>query len=503
MDTQNELHSEDRNLNVTLITDTAEENTFKLSVGTILKIFKQYWVVWLMLSVVLGGLILGFNVFRYSSNLTPVETLVSFTYSGIEKGRNPDGSDFDCMTLKSPLIISQALDELNMEQDLLENIRADITVSPMIPTDTIDRMTAYKSIYENAASGALSAAQEMLDETWYSTKFKVSFDYDNTDLSRSEAALVLNTMMDCYREYFFKEYGYNEALGNSISNLDYTEYDYAEAIDMFKDTLNKLNRYVNSLAADDTTRFRSNDTGLTFADLRSSIASVQDLDLDIISSFISVNNVTKDKDRLMAYYKYRIENITRSKKIASEKLNSIVESIDKYEKDQIIIFGNGTENTNTQYTQASAEYDKLINQKIATQEEFSTYEQQISYYNDRILALKSKTVGSTDKMKKVEDELKILNEKVTKLIDDVDNTANDYYENYSLAGAYNILAPATATAATSITFGISSSIIPIIAVEIILFFLFIGYVSISAIKEDNGKESDEKPREKSSKKKKA
>lgn len=502
MDTKNELHSEDRNLNVTLIADTADEDAFTLSIGTILKFFKQYWVLWMMISIVLGGLIFGFNVFRYSSNLTPVETLVSFTYDGIEKGRNPDGSDFDCMALKNPKVIGDALNELDMDLDLLETIRTNITVYPMIPDDTIDRMTAYKSIYEDGTNASLSAAQEMLDETWYSTKFKISFDYRETDLTRSEATLMLNTMMECYRDYFFQNYGYNEQLGNSLSSLDYTEYDYAEAIDMFSDTLTKLKNYVNNLAANDTTRFRSRDTGYTFADLRSSIASVQDLDLDILSSFISVNNVTKDKDRLMAYYKYRIENITRSKKIASEKLNSIVESIDKYEKDQIIIFGNGTDNTNTQYTQASEEYNKLINLKISTQESLSTYEQQINYYNDRILALKSKTVGSTDKIEKVEGELKALDKKINDLIQNVENTADDYYENYSLAGAYNILAPATDTAANSITLGISSSIIPILAIEIIVFFLFIAYIVISAIRDDNMKEED-KVKNHSAKKKKA
>lgn len=510
MDEKNECLSETRNLNVTLVTDKTDENSVRLSIHTIFKVFKQHWVFWLMFAIILGGLIVGFNVFRYSSNLKPVQTMVEFSYNGIENGKNPDGSDFNSTTFVSQKLIGDALDELHMDHDELEKIRLGIIVSDIVPEDAYERMTMYKPIYENAASGNLAAGEAMVGVNYYPTRFKITFDFKETSMSRDEATLFLNKLTELYRNYFFEQYGYNEAFGNNLIDLDYTTYDYSEAIDLFSSNLDSLKSYVNNLASDDKTRFKSSATGYSFADLRAKINNIQELNLDYTSSFIAINNITKDEDRTLAYYRYRIENLTRSKQMAAEKLASITESINSYEKDQIIIFGNGTDSTNTQYSQASKEYDSLISQKISTQSDLSYYEQRINYYNDRIVALKSATVGagSADKKQVADEELADIYNKIMDLIEDVENTAKDYYENISLAGAYSIVAPATNTAAGSVVLGISSSIIPVLAVELILFFLFIAFVTIKAIKVDNAKYDDtevvaEKKSEKKSKSAKA
>lgn len=512
MDEKNECLSETRNLNVTLVTEKTDENSVRLSIHTIFKVFKQHWVFWLMFAIILGGLIVGFNVFRYSSNLTPVQTMVEFSYDGIENGQNPNGSDFDASTFVSQKLIADTLDALHMEHDEMEKIRTGINVSPILPENTLEQMTMYENVYDTAQSGNLAAGEAMVKvrTNWFATRYKIEFDFNETSLSRHEATLFLNKLTELYRNYFFKQYGYNEAFGNNLKDLDYTTYDYSEAIDLFSSNLDSLKSYVNNLASDDKTRFKSSATGYSFADLRAKINNIQELNLDYTSSFIAINNITKDEDRTLAYYRYRIENLTRSKQMAAEKLASITESINSYEKDQIIIFGNGTDSTNTQYSQASKEYDSLISQKISTQSDLSYYEQRINYYNDRIVALKSATVGagSADKKQVADEELADIYNKIMDLIEDVENTAKDYYENISLAGAYSIVAPATNTAAGSVVLGISSSIIPVLAVELILFFLFIAFVTIKAIKVDNAKYDDtdvvaEKKSEKKSKSAKA
>ena len=330
----------------------------------------------------------------------------------------------------------------------------------------------------------------MLETEYYPTQFTVTFNYAKTAISSDDAVQVLNAVLSCYRDYFFKTYGYNEALGSAVTATDYSNYDYAEVIDIYSDTLTTIQKYVGELSKNDTTRFRSSITGYTFADLSESIKAIQSIDLDMISSYITINNVTKDKDVLLNYYKFRIQNLERSKVIYQEQLAAITETIAGYEKDSILIIGNGTDDINTNYTQASKEYDNLLEKKLTAQDNLSRTTQEIIYYNERITALNTTTVGSSDKVEKAEADLAKLNAKVANLIEQVNLTSNEYYETVSLKNAYNILVPASSSVGTSITSMIKSSIIPVLVTEIMVLVVYIGIAFVLAIVEGSRKQSD-------------
>lgn len=380
-------------LNVTLKDEDNEKNDVIVSISGIFRKFKKYFLVWLVTAVVSVMLILTGSAIFSSDQHKAMSALVSFTFDGIEKGLDPDGNKFDVNSLKNPFVIESALTKLGYPLDELEIIRQSISIEEIIPSDAIDRIITYKSVYENATNGALSAAQAMLDVTYYPTQYKVKFNYSQTSFENDEAVEIFNTILECYRDYFFETYGYNKALGSAVTVLDYTKYDYAESVDVFDSTLSTLKSYVSHLAEEDTTRFRSANTGYTFSDLSEAIKTIQEMDLDRISSYVTVNNVTKDKDTLIDYYQYRIDALNREKAIASETLATISNLIETYQKDTIMVFGNGTDNTDTQETQYSEQYDSLIRQKISAQNTVSTATQRVNYYNQRIKSLKEKPVG--------------------------------------------------------------------------------------------------------------
>lgn len=472
---------DERYLNIMLKSEEDDKSEVVISFSGIFKSLKKYFLIWLVTAVVAAMLVFAGTAVFSSDQHKNLTALISFTYDGIEDGLDPAGNSFDVNSIKNPAVIEAALTELGMPLDELESIRQNIFVEGVIPADAIDRITTYKSVYENAQTGALSAAQAMLDVKYFPTQYTVNFNYASTGLSGSDAAQVFNTILECYRDYFFDTYGYNKALGSAVKALDYNDYDYAEAVDVFDTTLSSLKSYVNNLATDDTTRFRSSATGYTFADLSEAIKAVQTMDLDILSSYITVNNVTKDKDRLINYYTYRVESLTRQKTIAAENLATITDTINTYEKDTVMIFGNGTENTDTQYTQASQEYDKLIQQKVNAQNELSTTTQQINYYNQRLEALKTKSAASNDKAERVEADLEKLNEKVNTLIESVNQTADEYYETVSFANAYNILVPATSSASNNVKNIIKEALMSIMIVEALLFVVYICVAFVMAI----------------------
>ncbi|MDD7185277.1 MAG: lipopolysaccharide biosynthesis protein [Ruminococcus sp.] len=489
-------------LNVTLKDEDNEKNDVIVSISGIFRKFKKYFLVWLVTAVVSVMLILTGSAIFSSDQHKAMSALVSFTFDGIEKGLDPDGNKFDVNSLKNPFVIESALTKLGYPLDELEIIRQSISIEEIIPSDAIDRIITYKSVYENATNGALSAAQAMLDVTYYPTQYKVKFNYSQTSFENDEAVEIFNTILECYRDYFFETYGYNKALGSAVTVLDYTKYDYAESVDVFDSTLSTLKSYVSHLAEEDTTRFRSANTGYTFSDLSEAIKTIQEMDLDRISSYVTVNNVTKDKDTLIDYYQYRIDALNREKAIASETLATISNLIETYQKDTIMVFGNGTDNTDTQETQYSEQYDSLIRQKISAQNTVSTATQRVNYYNQRIKSLKEKPVGSDAKVEKVEEYFNDLNIKVNELIDNINKTADEYYTTVAFANAYNVLVPASASSVVhSVKNVVEDSVNIIFIVEALIAVIYICVSFLTAVIEESKKKavpvkSEEKTEEK-------
>ena len=473
---------DERNLNITIKNQQDDDDAVIISLSDIFRKLKKFFTLWLVAAIIAG--VIGVALGTVSTVVTKpaLTALISFTYNGIEKGLDPKGKNFDVNSVKNPVVIERALTKLGEDIENLDAIRKSISIEGMIPQDAIDRITVYKSVYETANSGNLSAAQAMLDVTYYPTQYKVHFDYGETSLSRGDSVQILNTILEEYRDYFYEIYGFNQSLGTAVPAVDYNNYDYAEQVDLFGDTLTTVEKYLKSLASDDNNLFRSTTTGYTFNDLYRAAQTIDSIDRDRISSLITVNNITKDKEASIAYYNYRIENLTRTSTALKERLDTIEDSIEQYEKDTILIFGNGTDGNDTSYSQASEEYDNLINQRVSTSTDLADTKQKIEFYKARKSALQSNKTGSKAMMETVQNQLVDLGEKVTDLVQKTELTAQEYYENVEYKDAYNILVPAVASATSLISSVIHSSIIPVFVLEAIVFIIYFAVAFIASLK---------------------
>lgn len=474
----------ERNVNI-VIKNPEEENEVVISFSTLLKKLRKYLMLWIVAAVVFVGAAFGYAGITTHINKASLHALVGFSYNGIEKGLDPAGKNFDPYSIKNPAVIENALTSLGMDTEQLENIREGITLEGVIPKDVIDRLTKYNSVLDT--NGNLGAAEKILETTYFPTQYHVYFNYSNTSLTETEAVELINAILNEYNNYFYETYGYNESLGNAVSVISYDDYDYSEAIDLFSNNLSILKKYVRQLSNDDQTRFRSSVTGYTFSDLYQSIDTVETIDLDKISSYVSVNNITKDKEAALAYYEYRIKALTRQKTQYEEEIKSYEASITSYEKDQIIVFGNGTDDTNTQSTLASKQYDKMIDEKNHIVVNLAETKQRINYYKERQEALKSNNSGSAaaSKIQTVEADLASLNEKVGNLINIVADTSEDYYRNVTFKNAYNVLAPATNTTSDKLSRIIENAKMPIIILEALALVIYFAVAFIESIIAEN------------------
>ena len=481
--TENEQSQQSQNVNLILKNEEHHSDEVVVSFPMIFRKLKKYFLAWFLTAVIVGGIIVGVSIIFSTRSQTPVEALISFSYDGIEKGKDPNGATLRPYNLlANPEVVQEALETRGMDPALVEQVRQGIDIDSIIPQDAVDKLTTYGQLYQDAASGQLNAAQQMLATTWYSTQYKITFNFYEVGINREEAVQLVNAILDAFRGFFYKKYGYNEPLGIALVSGDYSEYDYSEALDMFNDTLKKLKRYINELANDDSTRFRSTETGYTLADLRESITTVQNMDIAMIDSYLRTNNISKDPARLQAYYEYRIEELNRSLKTQEDHLATVQKLLDGYQKDQVIIFSN--DQMNTQSSIASDEYDKLINRVSNASSDIAESKQAIEYYNDRLSTLNRNSYSSSAMVTRVESDLEKLNDKVNLLVDVTKKTADDYFENVSLANAYNVLVPATSDAFSVIKTGIKKVLYPVFGLEMVLFLVYLGVAFVQAIMDD-------------------
>lgn len=478
--------SNSRNLNVTIKNDDLNDGVV-ISISSIFKYLRKFVLVWLVVSIATGFLGVALSGAITFVTKEPAKALISFTYNGIEKGLDPKGRKFDINSMKNPNVIEKALTALNLDLEDIEDVRANISFDYKIPEDAYDRLTAYNSVMDKATTGSLAAAQAMLDVTYYPTQFTIYFDFGKAGYNRKTGVEFLNTLLECYRDTFYEEYGYNEPLGVAVNAAEYDDYDYSQQLDLFRDSLRQVRSYLGSLSNDDNTTFRSSVTGYTFKDISEYAKTVGSIDIDRISSYISINNVTKDKDTALAYYDYRIENLKRDEIEYKDRIASVEALIEKYQKDSILIFGNGTDNTNTEYATHSEQYDLLFRQKTAADANLAQTKQDINYYESRREALKNNKNSSEANIKKVEEDIASLAEKVKQIVDLTEKTADDYYENVQFAHAYNILIPATRSVSAGIGSAIINSIKPLAVVELLILVIYMVIVFIKALKYEAAK----------------
>lgn len=479
---------DERNLNITISNPEEDEDKVIISFGTLFKKLKKYFMIWFLAAVILVGVAFGYAAIITNVKKPPLTAIISFSYSGIEKGLDPAGKKFDVYSIKTPSVIEKSLTELDVDLTYLEKIREGITIHGQLPKDVRTRLTIYDDVLNT--NGSVQAAEKILETSYFPTQYTVYFDYSKIGLSDDDAVEVFNRILDNYDNFFYEQYGYNESLGSSMTAISYTDYDYAEAVDVFNNNLTSMKRYIRQLSNEDNTRFRSSVTGYTFDDLYAAIDTVQSLDLDRISSYVTVNNITKDKDRTIAYYEYRIKALTRQRDQYEEQLEALEKSIEQYEKDQIIVFGS-SEDTSTQSSLASEQYDKMFGQKTDISANLASTKQLINFYKDRLQDMKGKTTSTGKMVETVEADLEALSVKVSNLVDLVCDTSEDYYKNVTFKNAYNVLVPATSVSVAIVGRIVDNAKMPIVILEALAVAFYLAFAFIKAFLADNRKKKIE------------
>ena len=472
---RSETMGEEKNVLLTVIhKDEEDQDELVLNFSTIWKRFKSMFAVWLCLAVGIGSLSGGAALFVQSAVLSKeARALIQFSAS----------QAYDVNKINSPAVMQDALTASGISLTQLGNFQSAVNIQGVIPNSVHERMSMYYNML-SPSNPDTTILDTVLDTPYQVSRYVISFNYSVVKLNRKDGVNFLNELLRAYQDYCAFNYNYNTPMGNALSAVDYRDYDYAEAADIFSKTLSNISDYLSNLNQGAGASFRSTETGFTFRDLSRIASLLQDIDLDRLSSYIVIHSVSSyDAETEISYYKWLIEDLTRQRAIERTRLASLTDSIDSYEKDSVIIFSGPDESMVANSNDVNANYDAMITEKLSTQSRISSYTRSISYYERVIEGFQESGASSNpEDIERVEQYLETLNESVNQLIENISRTANEYYKIVAFSSQAKTLVPATAKSVSLIS---RLTIKIVIAVEALLFLLYAGAACLYGIRDAN------------------
>jgi len=396
---------------------------------------------WLLIGIiVICMIVVPLGTYIMSPNEGQVSTIISLSFKGLENGENPDGSKFDINTITSPSIIQKVIDELKLDEskNSVEEIRSGFSINPIVPNDIVEQMEAL--------------TKEGKSMTYYPNKYVITFTYKKAQgLNRATAKSILSKVIREYQEYFVTLYSDKSLLGNALGELNYDDYDYPEVVDVMNNQLNIIISYLNSKASE-AGNFRSKNTGLTFNDLLDSIDILRNVDVNKMASIIYANNLTKDKEKIIAHYDYLVKQNEYDMLKAQGEMKVSTDLMTQYKRETNTLVMPGTENQQIQLDNNKSYYDELVKQAKAAGDLAQKYQKQMEYYQKQADKYRNDAIAPDQKQaaeKEVQELLPSIKEKMQTWIEKVNQTAEEYYE-YSYGKSISSITGVTAGTAFNI-----------------------------------------------------
>lgn len=389
------------------------------------------------------GLLAAFlitGVGQIVGNGSYAQSVITLQYEGIESGLDPNGAAFDINKLKSPVVIEDALTGLGITDISTEEIRKNIEIEGVIPEDAVERITVINQMAQEDAANY----EKILDVEYFPSQYVVSLN-QGRGMSASETREILNAVLESYRTWFLDTYANTAVLTVTGNLIRYQDYDYAESIDMLQAQIDMMQDYVTE-RRDQAPDFRSAGTGLSFGDIVTALETIESIDMANLSSYIENNVLTKDRQRQIEYYNYKIKNYTMELSEVQTQLSTVQSTLDTYVKDPVVIVS--SQETTQEITQTSEYYDSLVQEKIRLSKQIAETNTKL---NETYTLLDTVTLSNRKNVQseydKADEMLEHLTETISEWTELIEETTEEYYTTTLFSNAVKIAVPAQYKAA--------------------------------------------------------
>lgn len=339
----------------------------------------------------IAGLVIAGITYQKDAGRTSASASIRFSFDGAAEGKAPNGYSFDVSGITGDEVLSAALEAAGLQEEYTtEQVRKNMTVTGVYPENIAEQMTKYVSLLDSSAD--MQAELSDYRATQYSVVLYNDFDQK---LSAEQLTNLLDKILETYREYFFRVFSASLDMTTPIADLP--EYDYAQQLEAISEAVTQQRRYAQEMAelAPD---FLVQKKG--FSDI---VVRYQNLDNDIsrLNATITLNAVSRDRERLQKRYEMEIRSQTYQLNSLTDELKQIEAQVAAYEKEGIIYVSSGG-SVRPVSSSGSDTYDKLVAARKEVTDSIASINAQIAMYQARLDDM-AKSAGKT-KVKTAADE---------------------------------------------------------------------------------------------------
>ena len=336
---------------------------------------KTHWLRNTLIVLVACGLIgtiLAVILFNGENNRTYAASTIQFSFDGSDEGKAPNGYSYDLNGITTDEVLNAALEASGLADTYTaDQLRSNLTVTGVFPEKIAEQMSKYVSLLD--ADADTQAALTDYHATQYSVVLYNDFD---KGIASGKLTELLENILAAYRTYFAKTCTPRLDKTNPIAELP--EYDYAQQMDAIGESVNQQMRYAQELD-ELAPEFRTDKKG--FGDI---VVRYQNLksDIDRLNATITLNAVSKDRDRLKKRYEMEIRTQNYQLGSLTEELKLVEEQMSGYEKDGIVyVSSNGELN---KIGSDSGTYDQLVRKRKEITDQIAEINATISLYQKRL-----------------------------------------------------------------------------------------------------------------------
>jgi capsular polysaccharide biosynthesis protein len=345
------------------------------------------------LIVILGG-------YLYNKKNSAYNTILGFNYLGIEKGLNPNGTQFNKNDLVSTNELNYLFDkysEKGLKSKDLKSLRQNIEVKGIVPQYITERIEQ-----------ALKKGETL---SYTPTQYSISLKDGNKDIAEE---LVQDVIAEFNKKYK-PQYEISEV---SLNN----SYDYDDYIVILKEHINRL---LLETKGEMKEKFSSKITGVSYIELSRKIQNYENVDLKKYISYIDVynfsNNALTKKTRLEADIK--MLKLEKSKLLGEAEV--VKKALDEYKPTtkQLVLPSIGEMgiklDTENEY------YSKLLGKYIELNTLAANKDYEIKYKKQELEEIKTPSSTEDEAIQKI---IKNLVTELNKITEEINNLNKEYFD---------------------------------------------------------------------------
>lgn len=434
-------------INNTKTTGKSTTDTKKKTGNTRLKKRLKFGFALLVIAGIIGVVIALIDFYALNPTQRSVSISMEFNYDGAVENKMPNDEPFTIDGIKNDEIIESALADLGKQDAYTaESIRNSMTIMGAYPEDVIERISEYTSVYDfvDEATSEIKSTSNVRKSNFYPTVYSITlYDDFNSKASESEMTQILEKIVEKYKAYFLRNYVYVYSYENTEEILGLEDLDYRLQLSYIRGKSDTLQSYAKQLY-NKQQNFKYN--GQNFNDFYVKCYDVERNIISRLEAVIMLKAYSKNPERLLNLYEYRISLLNNELKHQKDKLNEVLAIKDSYELDDTLYIMGG-DNVVTIGSKATGTYEDLTTRTASINSRITSINEEITKYQEYIDDIK-KAQQNSPYLDTVKADIESANNKISQLetefaemvkayndylvtADDLDNS-NTYYTSPKL-----------------------------------------------------------------------